>query len=62
MTRIASSTKRAFTAPGIDLSNHTLTNPGFIGRVFDDANKLMTDGSFEASVAARYFQIRVADS
>jgi hypothetical protein len=62
VARIARKTELTFTAADINFTDHSLTNQLATGGFFDDTDKFVTDGPFEAGVATRYLNICVADS
>ena len=62
MTRIARAAKFALATTGINFTDHSLAHQLFVGSFFNHPDKLVANSSFESGVAARDFQIGVADA
>src|SRR2546427_5636375 len=62
VARISGATQIAISAAGVDLADNALAYERSIGRLFDAADELMSDRSAETGIAARDFEICVANS
>jgi hypothetical protein len=62
MTGIARATKNALATTYVNFAYNSLTDELVVGGSFNDADELVSDCSFESSVAPRNFQICATDS
>src|ERR1043165_207301 len=62
VSRIARTTQIAVTTARVYLTNNTMSDKRAVSAFFNDADELMSNRSIETGIAARYLEIRVADS
>jgi hypothetical protein len=62
MSGIARKAERTLATARVDFTHYPFPNELLIGTLFDYADELMSDRSFEAGISSRDFKIGVADS